>query len=158
MQDIVLEPFAGDVFAQSPEQTARFSAYWGGMSILSMAVALIITRRMARITHSAFGWLGTMLLTVAFAFFGIAALTKDAALLTPGLLLMGAGLGVWNVGTLGLMMDFSPAGRAGAFMGIWTVIVTLARGGGRVGGWPVARCLVGGGAAAGEGIRQYLPV
>ena len=134
MQDIVLEPFAGDVFAQSPEQTARFSAYWGGMSILSMAVALIITRRMARITHSALAGWGTMLLTVAFAFFGIAALTKDAALLTPGLLLMGAGLGVWNVGTLGLMMDFSPLGRVGAFMGIWTVIVTLARGGGVLAG------------------------
>ena len=41
---------------------------------------------------------------------------------------MGFGLGLWNVGTLGLMMDFSPSDRAGTFMGIWTVVITLSRG------------------------------
>jgi hypothetical protein len=35
---------------------------------------------------------------------------------------------VWNVGTLGLMMDMSPFGRAGTFLGFWTLVVTLARG------------------------------
>ena len=42
----------------------------------------------------------------------------------------GIGLGFWNIGTLGLMMDMSPLGRAGTFLGFWSMSVTLARGGG----------------------------
>src|SRR5690606_3904760 len=49
-------------------------------------------------------------------------------LITPGLILLGIGLGVWNVGTLGLMMDMSPFGSAGTFLGFWTLVSTLARG------------------------------
>jgi BCD family chlorophyll transporter-like MFS transporter len=51
-------------------------------------------------------------------------------LVTPGLIVLGLGLGIWNVGTLGLMMDMSPFGRAGTFLGFWTLVVTLARGAG----------------------------
>lgn len=134
MQDIVLEPFAGDVFDLSPERTARFSAYWGGMSILSTFLALFLTRKIERITHTRLARWGTLVLTLAFAIFGIAALFQLALLLMPGLLCMGIGLGIWNVGTLGLMMDFSPQGRVGAFMGIWTVVITLSRGTGVLAG------------------------
>src|SRR5690606_10647033 len=38
------------------------------------------------------------------------------------------GLGLWNIGTLGLMMDMSPAGRAGTFLGVWSLVVTFGRG------------------------------
>ena len=134
MQDIILEPFAGEVFGQSPEQTARFSAYWGGMSILSTVLALALIRRVARITHGGLASAGTILLALSFLLFVLAAFRGSETLMRPGLLLMGTGLGIWNVGTLGLMMDYSPSGRAGAFMGIWTVVITLARGGGVLAG------------------------
>ena len=62
--------------------------------------------------------------------FAVSSLAEIRSLVTPGLILLGIGLGVWNIGTLGLMMDFSPAGRAGAFLGFWTFCVTLARGAG----------------------------
>ncbi len=130
LQDIVLEPFAGDVFAFSPEVTARFSAYWGGTAIVSSLLTLVATRRWPQISHSALAGLGVGLLTLACALFALAAFAKEGSVLVPGLLVMGCGLGVWNIGTVGLMMDFSPTGRAGTFMGIWTVLVTFARGGG----------------------------
>jgi len=44
------------------------------------------------------------------------------------------GLGVWNVGTLGLMMEMSPFGRAGTFLGFWTLVSTVGRGLGVLGG------------------------
>ncbi|NJO84089.1 MAG: hypothetical protein HC828_15745 [Blastochloris sp.] len=44
---------------------------------------------------------------------------------------------MWNVGTLGMMMDMSPNGRAGAFLGFWTLVVTLSRGLGVSSGGPV---------------------
>ena len=59
---------------------------------------------------------------------------KLRQLVTPGLILLGIGLGIWNIGTLGLMMDLSPAGRAGTFLGFWTLCVTFARGAGVAGG------------------------
>jgi BCD family chlorophyll transporter-like MFS transporter len=43
---------------------------------------------------------------------------------------LGIGLGIWNVGTLGLMMDMSPSANAGTFLGFWTLVVTLGRGSG----------------------------
>ena len=128
MQDIVLEPFGGDVFSLSLDRTARFSAYWGGMSIVSMVVVLSVNRKVERISHIALTTIGTLLLTLSFVMFSIAALFGISAFLIPGLLVLGLGLGIWNVGTLGLMMDFSPHGRAGTFMGIWTMVITLARG------------------------------
>ena len=128
LQDIVLEPFAGDVLAISTEKTARFSAYWGGMSILSTVIALYMIRKFENIQHTMLASWGTLLLTVAIGLFAVIAFTDANWLLIPGLLIMGFGLGLWNVGTLGLMMDFSPSDRAGTFMGIWTVVITLSRG------------------------------
>ncbi len=127
-QDVVLEPFAGDVFDSSNEETARFAAYWGGMSILSSLIALYALRKWERVRHITLASWGTILLTLAIALFAFAALWDAAVFMMPGLILLGVGLGVWNVGTLGLMMDFSPADRAGTFMGIWTVVITLSRG------------------------------
>lgn len=127
-QDIVLEPFAGDVFDLSNEETARFSAYWGGMSILSTLLALFSLRKLERVRHIWLASWGTLLLTLAIASFAFAALLDARVFLMPGLIILGVGLGVWNVGTLGLMMDFSPSDRAGTFMGIWTVIITISRG------------------------------
>jgi BCD family chlorophyll transporter-like MFS transporter len=71
---------------------------------------------------------------VTFALLTISAIFSVRWLVTPGLLLLGTGLGMWNIGTLGLMMDLSPHGRAGTFLGFWTMAVTLARGVGVSGG------------------------
>jgi BCD family chlorophyll transporter-like MFS transporter len=60
----------------------------------------------------------------------LASLMQIEALMMPSLYLLGIGLGFWNIGTLGLMMDMSPVGRAGTFLGFWSMSVTLARGGG----------------------------
>ena len=77
---------------------------------------------------------GVIALMVAFGMFAFGALANVRQMVTPGLLALGVGLGIWNVGTLGLMMDMSPIGRAGAFLGFWTLVVTFARGIGVSGG------------------------
>jgi BCD family chlorophyll transporter-like MFS transporter len=78
--------------------------------------------------------IGVGLLLATFALFALSSLAEIRGLVTPGLILLGLGLGVWNVGTLGLMMDMSPFGRAGTFLGFWTLVVTFARGLGVSGG------------------------
>lgn len=127
-QDIILEPFAGDVFRMSAQHTSRFSAYWGSMSILGTLVFLVLGRRYKGITNTVMSYIGVGVLIIAFIVFAWSSLAGIRSLVTPGLILLGIGLGSWNVGTLGLMTDMSPAGRAGTFLGLWSLIVTLARG------------------------------
>ncbi len=133
-QDLILEPFAGDIFGMSAQHTTRFAAYWGSMAIVGTLLFLWLSRRWRWLTNTAMSFLGVGLLAATFALFAFTGLAGLRALVTPGLILLGFGLGLWNVGTLGLMMDMSPAGRAGTFLGFWTLVVTLARGTGVAGG------------------------
>ena len=141
LQDTVLEPFAAQVFGMEAHITNRFAAYWGGMAILGSFASLILMRRSAVVNHGNLSQLGIIALILAYVVFAISSLAEARPLVTPGLILLGIGLGIWNIGTLGLMMDLSPAGRAGAFLGFWTLCVTFARGAGVAGGG-IARDLV----------------
>jgi len=134
LQDTVLEPFAGQVFGMEAHVTNRFAAYWGGMAILGSFATLLLLRRSPAFNHGNMSQAGVLVLILAYIVFAISSLAEIRPLVTPGLILLGIGLGVWNIGTLGLMMDLSPAGRAGAFLGFWTFCVTLARGAGVAGG------------------------
>jgi BCD family chlorophyll transporter-like MFS transporter len=133
-QDLILEPFAGDIFKMDAAHTTRFAAYWGSMAILATLIFLWLSRRYKRITNTIMSYVGVAILIVTFVVFGVSALAQIRPLVTPGLILLGFGLGLWNVGTLGLMMDMSPNGQAGTFLGFWTLTVTLARGLGVSGG------------------------
>jgi len=133
-QDLVLEPFAGDVFHMSARITTRFAAYWGSMAILGTLVFLALSRRYKRLTNTVMSVIGVAVLAVTFGVFALSSLVEIRSLVTPGLILLGIGLGAWNIGTLGMMMEMSPFGRAGTFLGFWTLVVTLARGLGVSGG------------------------
>ena len=133
-QDLILEPFAGDVFQMDARHTTRFAAYWGSMSIVGTLVFLYLARRFPRLTNTVVCQIGVGALVLTFAVFGASALGQVRGLVTPGLILLGIGLGIWNVGTLGLMMDMSPFGSAGTFLGFWSLVSTLARGIGVSGG------------------------
>jgi MFS transporter, BCD family, chlorophyll transporter len=133
-QDLILEPFAADVFEMPARTTSRFSAYWGSMSILGTLGFLWLSRRYKFFTNATMSYLGVGVLVATFVLFGVSSIAELRWLVTPGLITLGIGLGIWNVGTLGLMMDMSPLQSAGTFLGFWTLVVTLARGAGVSGG------------------------
>ncbi len=134
LQDTVLEPFAAQVFGMEAHITNRFAAYWGSMAIMGSFASLFLLRRSPAFNHSSMSQAGVFVLMLGYMLFAISSLAEIRPLVTPGLILLGIGLGVWNIGTLGLMMDLSPVGRAGTFLGFWTFCVTLARGAGVAGG------------------------
>lgn len=127
-QDLILEPFAAEVFEMSARHTTRFAAYWGSMSILGTLIFLYLSRRYKSLTNTRVCQIGVWVLLATFAVFGVSALAQVRGLVTPGLILLGIGLGIWNVGTLGLMMDMSPFGSAGTFLGFWSLVSTMGRG------------------------------
>ncbi|MBC7872066.1 MAG: MFS transporter, partial [Chitinophagaceae bacterium] len=134
LQDPILEPFGGEVFGIDAAHTSRFSGYWGSMAILATIGFLFLSRRYKGITNTAMSRWGVWLLVGTYALFAFSSFAHIRGLVTPGLILLGFGLGLWNVGTLGLMMDMSPTGRAGTFLGFWTLVVTFSRGFGVSGG------------------------
>ncbi|MBC8170860.1 MAG: BCD family MFS transporter [Anaerolineae bacterium] len=127
-QDLILEPFAAEVFEMPVRTTSRFSAYWGSMAILGTLLFLWLSRRVKWLTNTNMSYLGIVFLILTFGVFALSSFAEIRGLVTPGLILLGIGLGIWNVGTLGLMMDMSPLQRAGTFLGFWTLVVTFARG------------------------------
>lgn len=129
-QDLVLEPFAGDVFNMPAAETNRFSAYWGTTAILGTLFFLWLSRRVAWLNNTTMSIIGVVALILTFVLLSASAIFILPEVTIPMLLLLGIGLGIWNVGTLGLMMDMSPVGNAGTFLGFWTLSVTFARGGG----------------------------
>lgn len=141
LQDTVLEPFAGQLFGMDAQVTNRFSAYWGSTAIIGSVVVLFFSGRHPLFTNCNLARSGIIVLLLAYAVFATSSIGEARQLLMPGLVLLGVGLGIWNIGTLGLMMELSPAGRAGTFLGFWTLCVTLARGAGVAGGG-IARDLV----------------
>ena len=134
LQDTVLEPFAGQLFGMEAHVTNRFAAYWGSMAIIGSFTVLYFSGRHPLFTNSNLSRCGVIILLLAYAVFAVSSLGTLRRLVTPGLMLLGVGMGIWNIGTLGLMMEMSPAGRAGAFLGFWTLCVTFARGAGVAGG------------------------
>jgi len=133
-QDLILEPFAAEVFNMSARHTTRFAAYWGSTAIAGTVLFLWLSRRVSWLSNTNLSYIGIVVLIIAFAIFGVSAMFEIRALVTIGLMVLGVGLGVWNVGTLGLMMDMSPVERAGTFLGFWTLLVTFTRGFGVAGG------------------------
>lgn len=127
-QDLILEPFAAEVFDMPARTTSRFSAYWGSMSILGTLGFLWLSRRYKFWTNATMSYVGVAVLIGTFVLFAVSSVAELRWLVTPGLITLGIGLGIWNVGTLGLMMDMSPLQSAGTFLGFWTLVVTVARG------------------------------
>jgi BCD family chlorophyll transporter-like MFS transporter len=127
-QDLILEPFGGQVFGMDASHTTRFAAYWGSMSIIGSLACIWLSRRYPRLTNTVMSYIGVGVLLLTFVIFSISALASVRPLVTIGLITLGIGLGIWNIGTLGMMMEMSPAARAGTFLGLWTLVVTVARG------------------------------
>lgn len=130
MQDALLEPFGGKVFDLSVGETTRFQAFWGTTAILSSIGALWGYRRFKQYGYHRLARWGVLVMILTFSLLAMTAMGEIASLLRPSLLLLGLGYGLWNIGTLGLMIENSREDSAGLDLGVWTVVATLCRGGG----------------------------
>lgn len=132
LQQVVLEPFGGDVFGMSVRQTTLFNAYQMTGVLAGMALAgRWLTRRIGdRWTAG----LGPSVASLSFAVLGLASLFRLEAMVAPGFLGMGLGMGFFNVGGLAMMMGMAARGSTGLYMGIWTLAQALANGLASIGG------------------------
>jgi MFS transporter, BCD family, chlorophyll transporter len=140
MQDVLLEPYGGEVLGMGVGDTTWLTATLalGGLIGFSVASAIlsrgIDPARMAR----AGAWVGLP----AFAAVLLSAGVQSTPLFAAGALLIGFGGGVFGHGTLTLTMNRAPREQVGLALGAWGAVQATAAGAGMALGG-VLRDLVG---------------
>jgi MFS transporter, BCD family, chlorophyll transporter len=137
MQELILEPFAGLVFAFTPGQTTSMSGAQNGGVFLGHACGgnprhRIQARLAARLGGWRLPWLGGALATIAAI--GIAG---PATALVPAVMALGFFNGMFAVAAIGSMMALAGQGRQGregTRMGLWGAAQAIAAGFGGLAG------------------------
>lgn len=123
-QDLLLEPFAADVFAVPVRRTTEYTSIWGVALLAALLLTSPLARRIGKPPAALIGALfaGAGLLLIAFS--GILRLKE---LFIPGLVVFGFGSGISTAANLALMLDMTLAGQVGVFLGAWGMADALAR-------------------------------
>lgn len=131
LQDDILEPFGGDVFRLPASATARFQSIMGSATIVAMLIMGIIASR-AAISKRAVANLGAVISAIGFGLLILSAQTHQILVLYAGIVTLGTGMGVFNIGALSMMMDMTVPGETGSLMGAWGMAQALANGWGQL--------------------------
>lgn len=123
-QDLLLEPYAADVFGVPVAETTRYTAIWGGALLLALLLAGRLTRRVGKSRTAVIGGVIAITGLLLIVFSG---LLHVRSLLIPALVVFGFGSGISTASNLALMLDMTLAGQVGVFIGAWGVSDSLAR-------------------------------
>jgi MFS transporter, BCD family, chlorophyll transporter len=126
MQDVLLEPFGGEILGLSVSETTRLTACLAGGGLIGFGVASrLLSRGQDPIRMAAYG---SLIGAVAFAAIVFAAPFASTALFVVGVLFIGVGGGLFGHGTLTATMNFAPKGQAGLALGAWGAVQASAAG------------------------------
>ncbi|MEJ1159233.1 BCD family MFS transporter [Prosthecomicrobium sp. N25] len=126
MQDIVLEPYGGEVLHLSVGETSALTAI---LSVGALAAFAIAARVLGRgFDPCRLAAIGAVAGLPAFAAVALAAPLESPALFRAGTLLIGFGGGFFSVGTLTAAMDLERTGRTGLALGAWGAAQATAAG------------------------------
>lgn len=128
MQDNVLEPFGGDVFKLDVGETTRFTGYWGAFTVITLLGSFFIWRKRPPETLSGIARIGLTVMSVGMLFLAVSGLVAQERLIMLGLVVFGAGFGLYTFGGLSLMAVMSPDPDAGAYLGLWTISILIFKG------------------------------
>ena len=128
--DVLLEPYGGQILGMSVSETTRLTAWWGGAMLLAIASAgYLIWRRVSPARLLLFGMVGG---TLGFVLISTAGQSNEPLTFYQGIALIGAGRGLFIVGSLVLVMSLVDSQHTGLFLGLWGVSQALAQGVGTI--------------------------
>jgi MFS transporter, BCD family, chlorophyll transporter len=126
MQDIVLEPYGGEILGLSVGATTQLTALLAGGALVAFALA---ARALGRATDPCqVAANGVLVGLVAFSAVLFAAPLDSALMFRIGTVLIGFGGGLFAVGTLTAAMTFERDGQAGLALGAWGAVQASAAG------------------------------
>jgi BCD family chlorophyll transporter-like MFS transporter len=126
MQDVLLEPYGGQVLGMGVGDTTWLTATLAAGGLIGFALASSILGRGADAARLATvgAWLGMP----AFAAVMLAASLQSVGLFGSGVLLIGLGAGLFGHGTLTLTMQCAPKEQVGLALGAWGAAQATAAG------------------------------
>lgn len=126
MQDVLLEPYGGEVLGLAVGQTTMLTALWAAGALLGFMLA---SQRLdlGAEPHRLAGF-GALLGIGAFAAVIFSAPTQSTAILGIGILGIGLGNGLFSVGTLVAAMNLARNGASGLALGAWGAVQATAAG------------------------------
>lgn len=128
MQDAVLEPFGGDAFDLEMGVTTRFNSYWQAATVVTLVLSNIIWRRRPPERQGRIASAGLLIMASGLGLLALAGGTGQRHLIELGLLVFGAGFGIYSFGGLSLMAVMSPDRHAGAYLGLWSISILVFKG------------------------------
>ena len=128
MQDNVLEPFGAEVFGLDVGGTTRLTSYWGTATVVVLIASIIIWRKRRPEEQSKPSSIGLLIMAAGMGMLAASALLVSTAIFFSGLIVFGAGFGLYTFGGLSLMVAMSPDPHSGAYLGLWTVAILVPKG------------------------------
>jgi BCD family chlorophyll transporter-like MFS transporter len=128
MQEGILEPYGADLFGMELEQTTRLTAWWGTATVVVLVSAFLIRRRQPPEEQAGATSAGLVVMALGMAFLVGSSLAGHLTTFRVGLVIFGAGFGLYSYGGFSLMAAMSPAPDSGAYLGLWTIAVLVSRG------------------------------
>lgn len=120
MQDVLLEPYGGQVLGMSVGATTALTSLWATGALIGFSMA---ARQLARGGDAGrLAASGGLLGVVAFSLVIMSAPVQSTPLLGAGVVLIGLGGGLFSVGTLIAAMDLSRTSDSGLALGAWGAV------------------------------------
>jgi BCD family chlorophyll transporter-like MFS transporter len=123
-QDILLEPFGGEAFDLTVQQTTRITSIWGVCVLAALLVAGAMEGRLPKRSVAASGGWGAFL---GFLLIATSGVLTNSSIFYTGVVLLGIGTGLSTVSNLSLMLDMTTAEKVGLFIGAWGMANALSR-------------------------------
>ena len=123
-QDLILEPFAGAVFAMTPGQTTRLAGFQHAGALIGMTLVPALNWLVPAWRSRTTPWIvgGSLASALALLNIAAAALAGPPWPLRASMMLLGITNGVFAIAAIGAMMNLVGAGhrdREGTRMGVW---------------------------------------
>ena len=117
-QDVLLEPFGGDVLGMPIAATARLTSIWGLGFFITMLGGLWVVRRVGKKSAAN---VGAVIAALGFALIIVSGFAQSTGILWGAVFVLGLGGGLMTVSNLSFMLDMTVAQAAGLYIGAWGV-------------------------------------
>lgn len=117
-QDVLLEPFGGDVLGMPIAATARLTSIWGVGFFITMLGGLWVVRRVGKKSAAN---VGAVIAALGFALIILSGIAQSTTILWGAVFVLGLGGGLMTVSNLSFMLDMTVVQAAGLYIGAWGV-------------------------------------
>ena len=126
MQDVILEPYGGEILAMSVSETTLLTTFSSSGAFLAFGVAAYILNK--NINPNRLAAFGALVGIVGFSFIVFSEPTKVIEFFIVGVFLIGFGGGLFSISCLTAAMHINLGGFSGLVLGTWGAIQALSMG------------------------------